>query len=124
MKGFEDKINRIRDLREDEDLTQENLAEKLGYHTTTYQRWEQSIHNIKLKDATNIADFYGVSLDYIAGRTNDKRGIGYTKKLDNKNKMSKNKDNESYNKESNNVESKYNITQNNSGGNNFFNIKE
>lgn len=65
-------INRIRDLREDSDLTQEQLAKKLGYHTTTYKRWEENVHSIKLKDALNIADFYGVSLDYIAGRTNCK----------------------------------------------------
>ncbi|MCH5194330.1 MAG: helix-turn-helix transcriptional regulator [Oscillospiraceae bacterium] len=65
-------LNRIKDLREDSDLTQEKLAKKLGYHTTTYKRWEENIHSIKLKDALIIADFYGVSLDYIAGRTNCK----------------------------------------------------
>ena len=48
------------------------LAAKLGYHTTTYQRWEESVHSIKLIDAINIADFFGVSLDYLAGRTNCK----------------------------------------------------
>lgn len=65
-------INRLKDLREDSDLTQKELAKKLGYHTTTYQRWEENLHNIKLQDALNIADFYNVSLDYIAGRTNCK----------------------------------------------------
>lgn len=68
-----DIINRIKDLREDEDLTQEAIAKKLGYHTTTYKRWEENIHSIKLRDATNIADYYNVSLDYIAGRTNIKK---------------------------------------------------
>ncbi len=65
-------VNRLKDLREDRDLTQKELAKALGYHTTTYQRWEENIHSIKLIDALNIADFYGVSLDYIAGRTNCK----------------------------------------------------
>lgn len=65
-------VNRIRDLREDADKTQKQVAEELGYHTTTYQRWEQNIHNIKLQDAINIADYYNVSLDYLAGRTNCK----------------------------------------------------
>lgn len=65
-------INRLKDLREDKDMTQKELAEALGYHTTTYQRWEDNIHSIKLQDALNIADFYGVSLDYLAGRTNCK----------------------------------------------------
>ena len=123
MKDYEDKINRIRDLREDEDLTQEDLAEKLGYHTTTYQRWEQSIHNIKLKDAANIADFYGVSLDYIAGRTNDKRGIGYTKKVNDKHNVTPTNNENKYNASHNNSGNKYNITQNNNGGMNSVSIK-
>jgi len=64
--------NRLKDLREDHDLSQKELAAKLGYHTTTYQRWEDNVHSIKLIDAINIADFFGVSLDYLAGRTNSK----------------------------------------------------
>lgn len=66
------KINRLKDLREDKDLTQKELAEILGYHTTTYQRWEENINRIKLQDALIIANYYNVSLDYIAGRTNCK----------------------------------------------------
>ena len=69
---MEIQVNRIRDLREDADLTQEQVAKKLGYPTTTYQRWEENIHSIKLRDALNIAEFYNVSLDYLAGRTNCK----------------------------------------------------
>lgn len=69
---MEIKANRLKDLREDLDLSQKELAAKLGYHTTTYQRWEESVHSIKLIDAINIADFFGVSLDYLAGRTNYK----------------------------------------------------
>lgn len=69
---MEIKVNRLLDLRKDADLTQAELAEKLGYHTTTYKRWEENVHSIKLEDALNIADFYNVSLDYIAGRTNCK----------------------------------------------------
>lgn len=65
-------LNRIRDLREDKDLTQEQVAKLLGYHTTTYKRWEENVHSIKLQDALNIAEFYNVSLDYLAGRTNCK----------------------------------------------------
>lgn len=69
---MEIEVNRLLDLRKDADLTQAELAKKLGYHTTTYQRWEENVHSIKLEDALNIADFYKVSLDYIAGRTNCK----------------------------------------------------
>ena len=65
-------VNRLKDLREDKDMTQKQLAEALGYHTTTYQRWEENVHSIKLQDALNIAEYFNVSLDYLAGRTNCK----------------------------------------------------
>lgn len=68
-------INRLKDLREDMDLSQEQLAKLLGYHTTTYARWEQKYHNIKLIDAIRIAEFYNVSLDYLAGLTNEPRKL-------------------------------------------------
>ena len=54
---------RIRDLREDCDLTQSELSEKLGKHA------------VPLDFAVALADYYKVSLDYIAGRTNFKKGI-------------------------------------------------
>ena len=69
---MEFQANRLKDLREDSDLSQKELAARLGYHTTTYQRWEDNVHSIKLIDAINIADFFDVSLDYLAGRTNCK----------------------------------------------------
>lgn len=61
---------RIRDLREDSDLTQEALCRQLGMHKTTYTNYEQGKHTVPLDFAVTIADFYKVSLDYIAGRTN------------------------------------------------------
>ncbi len=63
---------RIRDLREDEDLTQEQLVKRLGMHKTTYTNYEQGKHTVPLEFAVTLADFYGVSLDYLAGRTNRK----------------------------------------------------
>lgn len=65
---------RIRDLREDSDLTQEQLCKKLFMHKTTYTNYEQGKHSVPLDFAVTIADFYEVSLDYIAGRTNNKCG--------------------------------------------------
>lgn len=64
---------RLRQLRKEKGLSQKTVAELLGYHTTTYQRWEEETHNIKLIDVINIAKFYDVSIDYIAGLTNNKR---------------------------------------------------
>ena len=66
---------RIRDLREDEDLTQEQIAEKLGVYTTQYCRYENSKGNKFFDAMIAIAQIYGVSLDYIAGLTNDKGGM-------------------------------------------------
>lgn len=66
---------RIRDLREDIDMTQTELSEKLGMHKTTYTNYEQGKHTVPLDFAVSLADFYKVSLDYIAGRTNFKKGI-------------------------------------------------
>lgn len=60
---------RIRDLREDSDLTQEALAKQLHMHKTTYTNYEQGKHMVPLDFAVLLADFYDVSLDYIAGRS-------------------------------------------------------
>lgn len=64
--------NILKKLREEKRKTQKEVAEELGYHTTTYARWEQELHEIKLVDAINIAKYYGVSLDYIAGLKEDR----------------------------------------------------
>ena len=65
---------RIRDLREDADLTQEALCRKLQMHKTTYTNYEQGKHTVPLDFAVVLADFYQVSLDYISGRTNFQHG--------------------------------------------------
>lgn len=67
--------SRIRDLREDEDLTQEQLVNKLQMHKTTYTNYEQGKHTVPLDFAAQLSAFYNVSLDYIAGLTNDKKGL-------------------------------------------------
>ena len=60
---------RLRDLREDHDLTQAQLVKKLDMHKTTYTNYEQGKRDLPLEIAIKIADFYNVSLDYLAGRT-------------------------------------------------------
>ena len=60
---------RLRDLREDTDLSQKALAEKLQMHTTTYARYETGERELPLSVAIRLADFYKVSLDYLAGRS-------------------------------------------------------
>lgn len=58
---------RIRDLREDADKTQAEVATDIGLYTTTYQRYERGEREIPLDIAVCLAKYYNVSLDYIAG---------------------------------------------------------
>lgn len=66
---------RIRDLREDMDLTQKQVADRLFMHLTQYRRYECGESELPLNVAIKIAKLYDVSIDYIAGLTNEKRGL-------------------------------------------------
>ena len=61
-------MQRLRDMREDADLSQRQLAEKLGIQQTVYSRYERGFQNIPLELLLKLADFYRVSLDYIFER--------------------------------------------------------
>ena len=63
---------KLRDLREDRDLKQKDLAELLQVHQTTYSDYELGALNIPIVVLHKLADFYGVSVDYLLGRTNIK----------------------------------------------------
>ncbi|MCL2588108.1 MAG: helix-turn-helix domain-containing protein [Oscillospiraceae bacterium] len=63
---------RIRDLREDADLTQQQIAEILHMQKTTYRRYESGERELPFNIAILLAKQYGVSLDYLAGLTEDK----------------------------------------------------
>ena len=65
--------NRLRDLREDNDKMQKELAELLKVHQTTYSDYELGKLNIPISALHTLADFYGVSVDYLLGRTNEKK---------------------------------------------------
>lgn len=71
--------HRIRDLREDRDLTQENLCKELNMHKTTYTNYEQGKHTVPLDFAVLLADYYNVSVDYIAGRNDYPRSVAFSK---------------------------------------------
>jgi len=66
---------RLRDLKEDCDLKQSYIAKLIGTSENTYGRYERGEKEIPLDKAVILANYYNVSLDYIAGRTNDKRGL-------------------------------------------------
>lgn len=60
---------RIRDLREDSDNKQQTIAKLLGITQQQYSLYESGKREIPLHLAIILADFYGVTLDYLAGRT-------------------------------------------------------
>ena len=60
---------RVRDLREDHDLSQKALADHLQIHQTTYSDYELGRLNIPVAALHKLADYYGVSIDYLLGRT-------------------------------------------------------
>jgi len=64
---------RIRDLREDMDLSQRQIAEIIHMHKTTYTRYETGEREIPFNIAILLAKHYKVSLDYIAELTDEKR---------------------------------------------------
>lgn len=63
---------RIRDLREDRDLTQSTIARYLNITQRAYSRYETGERNIPVEVLSALADFYDTSVDYLIGRTNNK----------------------------------------------------
>lgn len=61
-------LRRLRDLREDHDLTQQEIADLLGCSQVTYSRYETDERHIPLEMLVTLADYYQVTLDYIVGR--------------------------------------------------------
>lgn len=61
---------RLKDLREDRDLTQGSIAEFLNIKQNTYSQYENGRRQIPIDLLVKLADYYGVSVDYILGRTN------------------------------------------------------
>ena len=59
---------RIKDLREDNDKTQKEIATLLNMQLTVYQRYERGERELPLWAAIKLADYYNVTLDYLVGR--------------------------------------------------------
>lgn len=71
---------RIRDLREDKDLTQTYMAKLLSVNQRTYSRYETGESEIPLAALCILADFHGVSVDYLLERTDILKPYPVTKK--------------------------------------------
>ena len=62
---------RLRDLREDHDKTQQQIADILGPSQTMYARYERGANELPLRHLLTLADYYGVSVDYLLGRSDE-----------------------------------------------------
>ena len=65
-------VMRIKDLREDADLTQQLLAEHLHIKQNTYSQYENGQRQLPIECLIALAKFYSVSTDYLLGLTDDK----------------------------------------------------
>lgn len=66
------KYQRIKDLREDMDLTQTQISEQLNISQRAYSHFETGTRGIPTEILIKLADIFEVSLDYLVGRTNKK----------------------------------------------------
>ena len=64
-------LRRLRDLREDHDLMQKEIAAVLGIQQTVYSRYERGYQTIPLEHLVKLADYYHVSTDYLLDRTDN-----------------------------------------------------
>ena len=65
--------NRIRDLREDSDLTQKQIAELLKMSQTGYSKYETGENDVPTAIWMALADYYQTSVDYLMNRTDEKQ---------------------------------------------------
>ncbi len=71
---------RLKDLRDDKDMTQHQVAEIIGTYQTHYSKYERGEREIPFHLVIKLAKFYNVSVDYIAGLTNDPNPINNKEK--------------------------------------------
>ena len=70
---------RIRDLREDKELTQKQIGQLLNISQTGYNQYEIGKNDIPTKILIKLANFYNTSVDYLLGLTNEKKPYPRTK---------------------------------------------
>ena len=63
---------RIENLRVDNDLTQQQVADLLNCQREVYRRYEKGTRELPLSYAVTLAEYYGVSIDYLVGLTDNK----------------------------------------------------
>ena len=65
------KYQKIRDLREDKNLSQKDVAQYLNIKQNTYSRYETNERSIPIEILEKLADYYNTSVDYLIGRTDE-----------------------------------------------------
>lgn len=75
MRRFE----RIRNLREDHDMTQAQIGKYLNISQRSYAHYEAGTRDIPVEVLIDLADLYQVNLDYLVGRTNIKETLPFSK---------------------------------------------
>ena len=73
-------MNRLKDLREDADLLQKEVAEEIGISQRGYSHYERCENDIPNEILKKLATFYNMSTDYILGLTNEKKPYPRKKK--------------------------------------------
>ena len=66
-------IQIMRELREDNDLTQQEIADYLGTSQTMYARYERGANELPIRHLIKLCDYYRVSSDYFLGRSSNKK---------------------------------------------------
>lgn len=67
------KINRLKEIREDRDYKQSDIAKVLGTTQQQYSKYELGIQVISVERLVKLAKFYNTSVDYLLGLTNERR---------------------------------------------------
>ena len=68
---------KIKELREEGDITQSTIAEYLHIKQNTYSQYENGVRQIPIDLLVELAQYYGTSVDYLLGLTDEKRPYGY-----------------------------------------------
>ncbi|HJD25427.1 MAG TPA: helix-turn-helix domain-containing protein [Candidatus Blautia intestinipullorum] len=69
------KYQRIEDLRIDSDLSQKQISEVLHISQRSYSHYETGTRGIPVEMLIKLADYYNTSIDYLVGRTDNKRPV-------------------------------------------------
>ena len=73
---------RLKELREDGDFTQKEIANLLHVQQNTYSQYENQLRQLPLPLLVKLADFYGTSVDYILERTDERKPYPRKRKTD------------------------------------------